>query len=64
MRLHWLGHVPFDDAANIGVWAEARGHTLTSTKLYVDEPFPNVNEIDTLAVVGGPMNVYQYRQSP
>lgn len=64
MRFHWLGHVLFEDAANIGIWAEARGHTLTSTKLYAGESLPDVNEIDALAVMGGPMSVYQYRQFP
>jgi len=62
--LHWLGHVPFEDAANIGLWAEKRGHTVTSTKLYANEPLPEINKIDALAVMGGPMNVYQYRQYP
>lgn len=64
MRLHWLGHVPFEDAANIGLWAEQHGHTVTSTRLYVDEPLPEVSEIDALAVMGGPMNIYQYRRYP
>lgn len=64
MKLHWLGHVPFEDAANIAVWAEERGHTLTSTRLFADEPLPEISEIDALAVMGGPMNVYQYRQFP
>ena len=64
MRLHWLGHVPFEDAANIGLWAEQHGHTVTSTRLYADESLPEVSEIDALAVMGGPMNVYQYRRYP
>lgn len=64
MRFHWLGHVPFEDAASIGVWAEQHGHTVTSTRLYADEPLPAANEIDALAIMGGPMNVYQYRRYP
>jgi GMP synthase-like glutamine amidotransferase len=64
VRLHWLGHVPFEDAANIGLWAEQQGHTVTSTLLYADEPLPEVSEIDALAVMGGPMNIYQHRQYP
>ncbi|MBN2130066.1 MAG: type 1 glutamine amidotransferase [Sedimentisphaerales bacterium] len=64
MRLHWLGHVPFEDAANIGAWAEQHGHTVTATRLYADEPLPGVREIDALAIMGGPMNVYQHRRYP
>jgi len=64
MRVHYLQHVPFEDAANIGVWAEERGCTLTTTRLYEDEPFPDIAEIGLLAIMGGPMNVYQYRDYP
>lgn len=64
MRLHWLGHVPFENAANIGGWAEQRGYGVTSTRLYADEPLPDIEEIDVLAIMGGPMNVYQYRRYP
>ncbi len=64
MRLHWLGQVPFEDAANIGIWAEQHGHTVTNTRLYTGAPMPEVKEIDALAVMGGPMNVYQHRDYP
>lgn len=64
LKLHWLGHVPFEDAANIEVWARKRGHMLTSTHLYADEPLPNVNMINALFIMGGPMNIYQHRRYP
>ena len=64
VRLHWLGHVPFEDAANIGTWAQQHGHTVTSTRLYEDEPLPDIGEIGALAIMGGPMNVYQHRRHP
>ena len=64
VRLHWLGHVPFEDAANIGVWAQQHGHTVTSTPLYDGQALPDIEEIDALAIMGGPMNIYQHRQYP
>lgn len=64
MRFHWLGHVPFEDAANIGHWAIEHGYELTQTRLYAGEPLPQIEQIDTLAVMGGPMNVYQRRDYP
>jgi GMP synthase-like glutamine amidotransferase len=64
MRIHCLQHVPFEDAANIGLWAREQGHTLTATRLYEDEPLPDPAEIDLLAIMGGPMNIYQYRHHP
>ncbi len=64
MRLHWLGHVPFEDAANIGTWAEQHGCTITNTQLYTGAPLPKIEQIDALAIMGGPMNVYQHRDYP
>ncbi|MGE5293379.1 MAG: type 1 glutamine amidotransferase [Solirubrobacterales bacterium] len=64
MRVHYLQHVPFEDAANIAVWAEKRGHTVTRTRLHMGEPLPEVLDVGLLAIMGGPMNVYQYRDFP
>ncbi len=64
MKIHCLTHVPFEDAANIGRWAQDRGHVLTSTRLYCDEPLPAVDTVDMLAVMGGPMNIYEHEVYP
>lgn len=64
MRVHYLQHVPFEDAANIAIWAQRRQHAVTRTRLYLDEPLPDVTEPGLLAVMGGPMNVYQYCDHP
>jgi GMP synthase-like glutamine amidotransferase len=64
MRFHWLQHVEFEDAASIGVWAQRRGCGITQTRLYADDPLPGVGDIDVLAIMGGPMNVYQHRDYP
>ncbi len=64
MRFHWLQHVEFEDAANIGVWARQNGFSITKTRFYADDPLPDVRDIQALAVMGGPMNVYQHRDHP
>ncbi len=64
MRIHCLTHVLFEDAANIGVWAQQRGHSLTYTHLYLDESLPPLESFDMLAVMGGPMNVYEHNRYP
>lgn len=64
MIVHSLQHVPFEDAANIAVWARERGHMLTTTRLYENEPLPDSASLGLLAVMGGPMNVYQHRNHP
>jgi len=64
MRFHWLQSVSFEDAAHVGDWAVERRYEVTRTRVYADEPLPEVGAIDALAVMGGPMNVYQQRDFP
>jgi GMP synthase-like glutamine amidotransferase len=64
MRLHYLQHVPFEDAAGVATWAAARGHTVTRTRLYAGHPLPRPGEFDRLAIMGGPMNIYEYDLYP
>lgn len=64
MRIHYLQHVPFEDAANIVPWAASRGHTVSATHLYNDEPLPSPDGFDWLVIMGGPMNVYEHDRYP
>lgn len=64
MRIHYLQHVPFEDAANIEVWARDRGYAISCTRLYDEEPFPSLDSFDWLAVMGGPMNIYEHDLYP
>lgn len=64
IRVHSLQHVPFEDSANIGLWAENKGHVLTRTRLYENEPFPDLDSFDMLVIMGGLMNVYEYDTYP
>ena len=64
MKIHCLTHVSFEDAANIGKWAKLRGHSLSYTHLYRNELPPPIESFDVLAVMGGPMNIYEHDQYP
>lgn len=64
MRIHYLQHVPFEDPANILVWAGKRGHALSKTLLFKDEPLPDTDSFDMLVVMGGPMGVYDEDSCP
>lgn len=64
MRLHYLQHVPFEDLANIGVWAAQRGHAVTGTRLFCGEAPVAVDAFDFLVVLGGPMNVDEHDDYP
>jgi len=57
MRAHYLQHVPFEGLGNIEQWLDANGYEITSTQLYESVGLPDLNEIDLLVVMGGPMSV-------
>ncbi len=58
MRIHYLQHVPFEGLGCIESWAKTAGHRITATRFYLNEPLPNINDLDWLIVMGGPMNIY------
>jgi GMP synthase-like glutamine amidotransferase len=64
MRIHCLQHVPFEPAARIGEWSHARGHDFTVTRLFGEEPLPELSGIDALVVMGGPMGVHDEAEHP
>jgi len=64
MRIHYLQHVPFEDLANIGVWAAKHGHAITGTRLFCGDPLPAVDSFDLLVVLGDPMNVDEHDRYP
>ena len=59
MHIHYLQHVPFEDLGSIADWANVRGHRITATRLYEEEPFPLQDSLDWLIIMGGPMNIYE-----
>ncbi len=58
MRLHSFQHVPFEDLAEIGVWAEDKGFAVSHTRFFAGELPPSVDDVDWLVVMGGPMGVH------
>jgi GMP synthase-like glutamine amidotransferase len=64
MKIHYLQHVPFEGLASIEHWAKSKGHSLSSTQFYKDEPLPNAGDFDLLVVMGGSMNIYEENKYP
>ena len=65
MKIHWLQHEPLEGLGAIEPWLRGRGHTLAGTRLFAGEaPPPNPDGFDWLVIMGGGMNVYQYRDHP
>ena len=64
MKLHYLQHVPFEGLGSIASWAKTHRAQISRTRLFADEALPSADEIDLLAVLGGPMGVYDERDYP
>ncbi len=64
MHIHYLQHVPFENAANITVWARNRGHAVTRTRLCDGEDLPSLDSFDWLVIMGGLMNIYEEEAYP
>lgn len=59
MRIHSFEHVPFEDLAKIGDWAQRQGYPISRSRFYTDDRIPSHSEFDWLVVMGGPMNIYE-----
>jgi GMP synthase-like glutamine amidotransferase len=57
MRIYCLQHVSFEGPGCIGQWIAEKGHELHIIHLYLGEALPQVNDVDLLVIMGGPMNV-------
>jgi GMP synthase (glutamine-hydrolysing) len=64
MRIHSLEHEPFEGLANIEAWAKSKGHTITRTRIYKNEQFPDIDDFDWLIIMGGSMSVYEEEKYP
>lgn len=57
MRAHYLQHVSFEGLGSIGPWLEANGYEVTCTRFFESAVLPDVEAIDLLVIMGGPMSV-------
>lgn len=68
MRIHHLQHVAFEGLgsmqARLTMAGGGKEHSLRSTQLYLDEPLPEVNDLDWLIVMGGPMSIHDEKDYP
>lgn len=64
MRAHYFQHVPFEGLGSIAPWLAAAGFEITSTRFFVSTELPDLNDIDLLVVMGGPMSVNDEAKLP
>jgi GMP synthase (glutamine-hydrolysing) len=64
LRICSLEHAEAEGAGKIADWAARRGHAFRAVRLDLGEPLPELEEFEMLVIMGGGMNVYQYRDYP
>jgi GMP synthase-like glutamine amidotransferase len=64
MRIHHLQHVPFEGLGYMESVLKDKGHKLTSTHFYDNQPLPSIDDIDWLIIMGGPMGIYDDQNYP
>ncbi|WKY47445.1 type 1 glutamine amidotransferase [Eubacteriaceae bacterium ES3] len=64
MKFHYLQHVAFENPGIILEWIKENNHTVTHTRLDLNEELPEEQAFEALIVMGGPMNIYEEDQYP
>jgi GMP synthase (glutamine-hydrolysing) len=64
MNVAVLQHANYEGPGEIAVWAEKRGHAVAVHHLYRGDALPKFDDFDLLVIMGGEMNIYQYRDWP
>ncbi len=64
MNVHSFEHVPFEGLAGIDPWLKNRGHSVSRTRFWLNDPTPDMDNLDWLIVMGGPMGVHDEKIHP
>lgn len=64
MNLTVLQHAAFEGPGEIATWAGQHGYAITTCHLYHGDALPAPESVGLLVVMGGEMNIYQYRDWP
>ena len=57
MRAHYFQHVPFEGLGSIQPWLDAAGYEVTCTRFFESARLPELDGVDFLIAMGGPMSV-------
>jgi len=64
LSVHTFMHVPFEGLGCMEQWIKSNNHVTGYTRFYEDYRLPEVEDIDWLIVMGGPMSVYDEARYP
>ena len=56
VNAHILQHVPFEDIGSISAWLKSRKATTTYTRFFAGDSLPQIDDLDCIIVMGGPMS--------
>lgn len=64
MQAHYLQHVPFEGLGSIEAWLQQTGYEISSTRFFDSVNLPEIETVDLLVVMGGPMSVNDELEYP
>ena len=64
MKVHVLQHVPFEDIGSMALWLNARRAEVSYTRFYENAVLPEINDLDLIVAMGGPMSVNDESEFP
>ena len=64
MRVHYLQHVPFEGLGSMEPWFMEEGWEITSTPFFESAALPDLDQVDLLVAMGGPMSVNDEEEFP
>jgi GMP synthase-like glutamine amidotransferase len=64
MKIHYLQHVSFEGLGSIEVVLKESSHSISVTRMFANEPFPEISDMDWLIVMGGSMGVHDDKAYP
>lgn len=64
MRVHHLQHVAFEGIGSMETFFLTGQHEMTSSHLYRGDRLPDIDELDFLIIMGGPMGVSDEKEYP
>jgi GMP synthase-like glutamine amidotransferase len=64
MNVHVLQHVPFEELGSIRLWLDERGADIRYTRFFESDPLPDLDTVDLLIAMGGPMSVNDEAELP
>tara|TARA_R110002167_G_scaffold14879_22_gene59965 strand:- start:1525 stop:2199 length:675 start_codon:yes stop_codon:yes gene_type:complete len=59
MRVHILQHVASEGVGSMKEWFQNKGAIIKTTRVDLLQALPDINDIDWLIIMGGPMSVYE-----